>query len=84
MKPRDIQRLREQREMSQSEFGEWMAGLLDAKPYSAQRVSDWENGRVPVPARIVVKLQEIEIQRLRERLGLFEDEERTFDRNRER
>lgn len=83
MKPTDLLRLRERRGMSQSEFGEWAASLLEAKPYSAQRISDWENGRVPVPARVVVKLQEIEIQRLRERLGISDDEP-TLDRKRER
>lgn len=72
MTPDELKQERLRRGMTYAEFGEWLAGRLsenaedgkEVKPYSRQRVYDWENSVVPVPSRIEALLLREEIARL--------------------
>lgn len=72
MTPDELKQERLRRGMTYAEFGEWLAARLteanedgkDVKPYSRQRVYDWENSVVPVPSRIEALLLREEIARL--------------------
>jgi len=72
MLPDDLKKERLKRGMTYAEFGTWIAERLteaapDAKPvkpYSRQRVYDWEHQVVPVPSRIEAILLREEIARL--------------------
>lgn len=57
--------------MSQAEFGDWLVRQINAelpegqKPLSAykrQRVHEWENGNIPLPARIELILLRRELE----------------------
>lgn len=51
--------IREERlalDMTAAAFGAWLAQRTGAKPYPAQRIWDWENGRRPIPARVELEL----------------------------
>lgn len=72
MTPDELKQERLRRGMTYAEFGEWVAKQLteadpdgkDVKPYSRQRIYDWENKIVPVPARVEAMLLREEIARL--------------------
>lgn len=72
MTPDELKQERLRRGMTYAEFGEWLAARLteanadgkEVKPYSRQRVYDWENSVVPVPSRIEALLLREEIARL--------------------
>ena len=72
MTPDELKQERLRRGMTYADFGTWLAGQLseangdgkEVKPYSRQRVYDWENGVVPVPSRIEALLLREEIARL--------------------
>lgn len=59
--------------MTLAEFGEWLSGVVNAaqdpklkpvEPYSRQRVSQWELGNTPVPAKIeaIVLRRQLELR----------------------
>lgn len=71
----ELIKARLQRGLSKADFGRWLADRVhenalrsdpDAKPakYSAQRVYDWENGVVAVPAKIEAAILRAENERL--------------------
>ena len=72
MSPDELKQERLRRGMTYAEFGEWVAQQLTAadpdgkevKPYSRQRIYDWENKIVPVPSRVEAMLLREEIARL--------------------
>ena len=72
MTPDELKQERLRRGMTYAEFGEWVAQQLTAadpdgkevKPYSRQRIYDWENKIVPVPSRVEAMLLREEIARL--------------------
>lgn len=72
MSPDELKQERLRRGMTYAEFGEWVAQRLteaepdgkEVKPYSRQRIYDWENKIVPVPARVEALLLRDEIARL--------------------
>ena len=72
MTPDELKQERLRRGMTYAEFGEWVAQQLTeadpdgkaVKPYSRQRIYDWENKIVPVPSRVEAMLLREEIARL--------------------
>ena len=72
MTPDELKQERLSRGMTYAEFGEWVAQRLTeadpdgkpVKPYSRQRIYDWENKIVPVPSRVEAMLLREEIARL--------------------
>ncbi len=72
MSPDDLKKERLRRGMTYAEFGTWMADNLTqanpegkaVKPYSRQRIYDWENRIVPVPSRVEAMLLREEVARL--------------------
>lgn len=72
MTPEELKQERLRRGMTYAEFGQWVAQQLtesdpdgkEVKPYSRQRIYDWENKIVPVPSRVEAMLLREEIARL--------------------
>jgi len=73
MTPDELKQERLRRGMTYAEFGDWVAQQLTAadpdgkevKPYSRQRIYDWENKIVPVPSRVEAMLLREEVERLK-------------------
>lgn len=53
MTPTDLRTAREALGMSQAEFAE---ALGYSGPHTRAKVSAWEGGRIPIPARVLVAL----------------------------
>ncbi len=84
MKAEELTQFRSHLGMSYKEFGQWLADEIarqsgdtsQPKPYSRQRVYDWEKKHVAVPAKIEAAILRIQLERANERMEQRQVEDR--------